>query len=160
MSQLSLTIRSIGDVQGNATHAITVGKSTVELTTEAALVKSAAFRKLFLTTLPTQLAFEKAAHGNYRAAVEILGLVAGKAVVKAIGPSGEAPWKKGAVLNLAEKVLDKPAGAKGYTSSQLVVRSLAKAIIERLTQREATIQAEREQAEREQAETLALGQTE
>lgn len=142
MSQLAIAIKSLGDVQGSATHAIKVGKSTVELTTEAALVKSAAFRKLFLTTLPTQLAFEKAAHGNYRAAVEILGIVAGKAVVKAIGPSGDAPWKKGAVLNLAEKVLDKPAGAKGYTSSQLVVRSLAKAIIERLTQREEAIKAE------------------
>lgn len=142
MSQaFEVAVKSLGDMQGNATHAIKVGKSEVTLTTEAALVKSATFRKLFLQSVPTQIAFSKAAHGNYRAAVEILSIVAGKAVTKAIGPAEGQAWKKGAVLNLAEKVLDKPAGAKGYTASQLTVRSLAKALTERLTQASAEVEA-------------------
>jgi hypothetical protein len=137
---LSLSVAQLGDTKGNATHALTIGKKTANLTTEAALVASASFRTLFMQSVPSMLAFEKAKHGNYRAAVEIMSLVAAKAVVQLLEPApikdvnGTRPgqWKKGSVITLAEQVMKKEAGAKGFTKKQLLVRSLATAIIEGL----------------------------
>lgn len=141
MTQNALTlVQGLSDVHGNGTHSITIGKTTKTLTTEAGLVASASFRKLFLSSLPTQVAFEKATHGNYRAAVEIMGLVVGKAAMNFLQPKEGEQWKKGAVLMLAEKVLEKAAGAKGYSQKQLVVRSLAKAITEQLATRAAAVE--------------------
>lgn len=131
-------LRGMSDLSGNITHSVKVGQKQRELTTEAALVQSAAFSKAFLQDLPSRIALEKARHGNYRAAVEILTILAGLAVAKAIGPKTNddgtpGTWKKGAVLNLAEKTLDKPAGAKGFSTKALRIRSFASALIEALT---------------------------
>lgn len=138
MTQFALA--TLSDTKTNGVHNITIGKKTVELTTEAAMVSSAAFAKLFMSSVPTMLAFEKAGHGNYRAAVEIMALAAPAAAMKFLTPKDGA-WKKGSVLTLAEKVLEREPTGKGYTKKQLVARSLAKAIVEQLATKEAAIKA-------------------
>jgi hypothetical protein len=138
---MNFAIATLTDTKTNGLHNVAIGKRSVTLTTEAALVGSAAFAKLFLQSVPTMLAFEKAGHGNYRAAVEIMALAAPAAAMKFLAPKAGEAWKKGAVLTLAEKVLEREAGAKGYTKKQLVARSLAKAIVESLAAKEAAIMA-------------------
>lgn len=138
-------LATLTDTGSNGIHAVTIGKKTVQLTTEAALVSSAAFAKLFMQSVPTMLAFEKAGHGNYRAAVEILSLAAPAAAIKFLTPK-DGTWKKGSVLTLAEKVLEREPTGKGYTKKQLVARSLAKAIVEQLTAKEEAIKAAKEAA--------------
>jgi hypothetical protein len=138
----TFSLATLSDTAANGLHQIAVGKKTKELTTEAALVSSAAFAKLFLSSVPTMLAFEKATHGNYRAAVEILSLAAHSTAIKFLQPKEGQSWKKGAVLTLAEKVLERESGAKGYTKKQLVARSLARALVDKL----ATVSAEVEAA--------------
>lgn len=137
---MKFAIATLTDTKTNGVHTVTIGKKTTELTTEAAMVASAAFAKLFMQSVPTMLAFEKAGHGNYRAAVEIMALAAPAAAMKFLTPKDGA-WKKGSVLTLAEKVLEREATGKGYTKKQLVARSLAKAIVEQLAAKEAAIKA-------------------
>jgi hypothetical protein len=151
MTQFS--IANLTDTTNNGVHTITVGKGTKEMTTEAALVSSPAFAKLFLASVPTMLAFDKAAHGNYRAAVEIMALGADKATMTFLQPKPGQQWKKGSVLTLAEKVLDRESGAKGYTKKQLVARSLAKAITDKLSAAAAVI----EEAAAQTTENLTAG---
>ena len=137
---MTFAIATLTDTKTNGVHSVAIGKKTVELTTEAAMVASASFAKLFMQSVPTMLAFEKAGHGNYRAAVEIMALAAPAAALKFLTPKDGA-WKKGSVLTLAEKVLEREATGKGYTKKQLVARSLAKAIVEQLAAKEAAIKA-------------------
>ena len=137
---MTFAIATLTDTKTNGVHSVAIGKKTVELTTEAAMVASASFAKLFMQSVPTMLAFEKAGHGNYRAAVEIMALAAPAAALKFLTPKDGA-WKKGSVLTLAEKVLEREATGKGYTKKQLVARSLAKAIVEQLAANEAAIKA-------------------
>lgn len=137
---MTFAIATLTDTKTNGVHSVAIGKKTVELTTEAAMVASASFAKLFMRSVPTMLAFEKAGHGNYRAAVEIMALAAPAAAMKFLTPQDGA-WKKGSVLTLAEKVLEREATGKGYTKKQLVARSLAKAIVEQLAAKEAAIKA-------------------
>ena len=137
---MTFAIATLTDTKTNGVHSVAIGKKTVELTTEAAMVASASFAKLFMQSVPTMLAFEKAGHGNYRAAVEIMALAAPAAALKFLTPKDGA-WKKGSVLTLAEKVLEREATGKGYTKKQLVARSLAKAIVEQLAAKEEAIKA-------------------
>ena len=137
---MKFAIATLTDTKTNGVHTVTIGKKTTELTTEAAMVASASFAKLFMQSVPTMLAFEKAGHGNYRAAVEIMALAAPAAAMKFLTPKDGA-WKKGSVLTLAEKVVEREATGKGYTKKQLVARSLAKAIVEQLATKEAAIKA-------------------
>jgi hypothetical protein len=139
----TFALATLTDAKSNGVHQLTIGKKTVSLTTEAALVTSSAFAKMFMQSVPTMLAFEKAGHGNYRAAVEIMSLCAPAAAIKFLTPK-DGVWKKGSVLTLAEKVIEREATGKGYTKKQLVARSLAKAIIERLTAKEEEIKATQE----------------
>lgn len=137
----TFSIATLSDTKANGLHHVSIGKKSVELTTEAAMVASSAFAKLYMQSVPTMLAFEKASHGNYRAAVEILSLAAPAAAIKFLAPKEGTPWKKGAVLTLAEKVLEREATGKGYTKKQLVARSLATALLEKLAAREEAIKA-------------------
>jgi hypothetical protein len=142
---MTFAIATLTDTKSNGVHSVTIGKKSVELTTEAAMVASSAFAKLFMQSVPTMLAFEKAGHGNYRAAVEILALAAPAAAMKFLQPK-DGVWKKGSVLTLAEKVIEREPTGKGYTKKQLVARSLATAIITKLAAKEEAIKAAAEAA--------------
>ena len=75
------------------------------------------------------LAVKKAENGNYRAAVEILALGVTAGTVKALAPEEGKFWTKNRVGLLAEKVMERPSGAKGYSKAQRSARTMAQIIL-------------------------------
>jgi hypothetical protein len=111
-------------------YSIKVGTKERLVTAETVMVKGGKLAAHLLEEVGFASAYTKAQHGNFRAAVEIMGFGATPSQLKATAPqpneAGQVVWSRARVAMLAELVLDrKPAEGKVWSKQAIKGRTMA-----------------------------------
>ena len=126
------TNTAVSTIQLPGTFALTTGKKVTHVELETAFVVGGKQAATFIKHHGIQSAITKAKNGYYKAAAEIIGFAADAATKKFCAPAEGQAWKKGAIIMLAEKTLERPSGAKGYTGKQIEGRRMARMVLDAL----------------------------
>lgn len=113
------------------TVALKVGTKEKHVEIATAFVLGGKTVQNMLADVGFKSAVKSASNGNYKAAVEIIGLALGAATIKAIAPQNGV-WRKTDVMFLAQKAVDRtlPANSKGWSKNAMKGRSMARMILD------------------------------